>query len=130
MTGFLSATEVSSNRTEYVKDVLVTNYDSILESSGTRRGSKRVGWFGPLDVGPYTGKISGEEVDRELLKLSMQGFLEARQIMNFPFYKRFAKENPDQPIPYGNMYRVNTESWNFEQYTKRRQQLERATDSK
>ena len=82
---FLNATELSSNRTEYVHDVIIANYDEILEGAGSTRGSKRGGWFGYLDVAPYASRIPDEEVDRELLKLSMQGFLEARSIRDFPF---------------------------------------------
>ena len=130
MNNFLGATELSNNRTEYVQDVIIENYDVILDGAGSRRGSKRGGWrrgwFGYLDVAPYASRMPDEEVDRELLKLSMQGFLETKLIMDFPFYKRFAKANPELPIPSGNMYRFNAESRNFENYTKRREQMEKA----
>jgi len=123
MSNLLNATELSANRTEYVHDIIITNYDTILEGAGSKRGSHRRGWFGYLDVVPYAARIPDEEVDRELLKLSMQGFLETKLIMDFLFYRKLAKEHPELPIPSGNMYRFNTESRNFEDYTKRREHM-------
>ena len=61
------------------------------------------------------------EVDRELRKLSMKGFLKSKLIRNFPYYKKREKENPSFSSPSGNMYRPNLESSEWQEYAERTQ---------
>jgi hypothetical protein len=120
MTDQLIAREQSIKRTEYVRQAIIVNYKSIQRDILLRTGSENDGWFGTLDVASYAS-LSATDCERELQKLMMQGYLEAMPIRDFPFYIRIAEENPEITIPYGNMYRVNNASWNFEQYIKRRE---------
>lgn len=103
MTNKADLRDSARTRTGYVREAIIVNYASIQKSLRPERGKKANRWFKPSDISPYVPTFL-TKIDRELRKLAMQGFLEVKIIRS-------------SYLP--NVYRVNTDSWNFEQYTKR-----------